>query len=53
MNAINSSINLYAQLAIGAENGPKAHSPCLGAGAVLPSLTLRSEQKSCVFFDEM
>ena len=50
MNAIYSSINLYAQLTIVAENHPKQTSPSFSAGAILFRLTPRAERKKLCFF---
>ena len=50
MIAIYSSINLYAQLAIVAENRPKQTSPSISAGSVLDPSSGITERKSCVFF---
>ena len=45
--AINPSINLYAQLAIVAENGPKQTRPSFSAGAFRPSYSMVFLYKSC------
>ena len=50
MNENNSSINLYAQLAIAAENRAKESRPSLSAGAVLNEFIQQASEKTWVFF---
>ena len=50
MIALYSSMNLYAQLAIVAENRPKQTSPLFSAGAVLFRSPQGPNEKSCVYF---